>query len=147
MRNYISRFRRTQRCLRAVGIEVSGTFDQEALGSRLLDRAGLSAEAQRVILIGTQQDLSFERVAEALVLQYPEFRGAPPVVGRDGRAKGDGKGPSSNASSSSSTPASSRSSLASSTRSSMFKKSVYVAETEPHDDGQPDLEAIEEERA
>lgn len=29
----------------------------------------------------------------------------------------------------------------------MFKKSVYVAETEPHDDGQPDLEAIEEERA
>lgn len=69
MRTYIARFRRSQRCPKAVGVEVSGMFDQEALGSRLLDRSGLSAEAQR----GGKPagpELNFERVAEALDLSF-----------------------------------------------------------------------------
>ena len=43
-----------------------------------------------MLLIETQQSLSFEAIAEAMVLQYPDFRGAPPLAGRD--SPGQGKG-------------------------------------------------------
>ena len=75
------------------------------MGARLLDRSGLSQEGQRMILVGTQQRLNFDVIVDTMLLQYPEFRGAPPVVGRDGTAvnpKGHSKGNRTTSSSSSS---------------------------------------------
>ena len=66
MRAYVLRFRRVQRSLTAVGVNLEATFDGEALGSRLLDRSGLSHADQRLILVGTQQSLNFEAIAECL---------------------------------------------------------------------------------
>ena len=105
MRTYISRFRRALRNLRSVGIEMTSAYDSEALGSRLLDRSGLSAEAQRLILVGTHQSLDLELIAEALVLQYPDFRGAPPI---HQLSKGSGKGKDGSTTASSSSASSSR---------------------------------------
>ena len=51
MRTYINRFRRSQRCLKSVGIDVTLTYDDESMGARLLDRSGLSQEGQRMILV------------------------------------------------------------------------------------------------
>ena len=82
IRQYINRFRRSQRCLKSVGIDINGTYDAESLGARLLDRSGLSPDNQRLVLVGTQQQLNFELVAESMTLQYPDFRGAPPLHGR-----------------------------------------------------------------
>lgn len=76
IRTCISRFRRSIRNLRAVGVDITATYDQEALGHRLLDRSGLSVGNQRVILIDTNKRLELEVIAEALTLQYPDFRGA-----------------------------------------------------------------------
>lgn len=109
MRAYVQRFRRTQRSLTAVGVNIAGTFDSDSLGSRLLDRSGLSHHDQRMVLVGTQQSLDLEAIAECLVLQWPEFRPAPPVVGKDGPSKGKGKGTAT--SSSSSTPSTSHTSV------------------------------------
>ena len=72
MRTYIQRFRRSIRNLQSLGVDVTMSYDSEALGSRLLDRAGLGLPEQRMVLIGTQQRLDLEVIAEALVLQYPE---------------------------------------------------------------------------
>ena len=104
MRQYINRFRRSQRCLRAIGVDVSLTYDDESMGARLLDRSGLSQEAQRLILVGTQQRLNFDLIVDTMLLQYPEFRGAPPVIGKDGAvaSKGASKGARSTSSSTSS---------------------------------------------
>ena len=84
MRGYVNRFRRTQRCLKSVGVDVALTYDSESMGARLLDRSGLSQEGQRLVLVGTQQRLDFEMVVEPMMLQYPEFRAPPPVVTKDG---------------------------------------------------------------
>ena len=64
MRAYINRFRRSQRCLKSVGIDVSLTYDDESMGARLLDRSGLSQEGQRMILVGTQQRLNFDLIVD-----------------------------------------------------------------------------------
>lgn len=138
MRAYVNRFRRSQRCLRSVGINISHTYDSESLGARLLDRSGLSAEAQRMLLVGTQQSLEFEVLAEAMLLQYPDFRGPPPIVGKDGTPhKGQSKGrfPSnssaSGSSSSSSSTAASSSMGASRLSGKGFgpRRNVFVSET------------------
>ena len=150
MRAYINRFRRTQRNLRAVGIDIGATYDDESLGSKLLDRSGLSVEQQRMLLVGTQQRLSFELIAEAMVLQFPDFRGAPPVQGREQKGTGKGKASPSGSSvastSSGSSTASSRQSSFTSRNSSFRKHGVMVTEHEetPHD-ADEGLEAIEEE--
>ena len=89
MRAFINRFRRSQRNLKPVGIDISGTYDTESLGARLLDRSGLTAEQQRMILVGTQQSLRFEAVSEAMVLQFPDFRGAPPIAGQGNGKEGN----------------------------------------------------------
>ena len=52
---------------------------------------------QRLILVGTGQSLAFDSIYDAMILQHPEFRAPPPVVGRDGQAikghpKGQGRG-------------------------------------------------------
>ena len=150
MRAYINRFRRTQRNLRAVGIDIGATYDDESLGSKLLDRSGLSVEQQRMLLVGTQQRLSFELVAEAMVLQLPDFRGAPPVQGKEQKGSGKGKGISSGSTSAStssgSSSASSRQSSFTSRNPSFKKHGVMVAEhEETHQDADEGLEAIEEE--
>eukprot|EP00438_Fugacium_kawagutii_P007101 Skav209599 [mRNA] locus=scaffold4140:22593:36171:- [translate_table: standard] len=155
MRSYVSRFRRCMRNLRSLGIDISATYDQEALGSRLLDRSGLHHEAQRGVLIGTQQKLDFELVAESLVLQYPEFRAPPPIQTRDGKGGPKGKSPSSTSSASSASSmasASTRSTASSSSRPSMgsgkgFRRQVYVAEHEAGDDDEEALDPIAEEDA
>ena len=103
---YISKFKRSQRCLRSVGIDISGIFDQDSLGNRLLDRSGLSANSQRMVLVGTQQSLDFERIIAALTLQYPDFRPPPPIVGRDGSSRESNKNAGKDSSSSNSSIAS-----------------------------------------
>ena len=100
MRVYIQRFRRSIRNLQSVGIDITMSYDTEALGSRLLDRSGLTQDSQRMILVGTQQQLGLESIAEALVLQFPDFRGAPPIHGL--QQKGNSKGKSTSSSSSAS---------------------------------------------
>ncbi len=154
MRSFVNRFRRTQRCLRSVGVDVSLTYDAESMGARLLDRSGLSQEGQRLILVGTQQRLDFELVVESMMLQYPEFRGAPPVVGRDGNAitssKGSskGKGGSSRSTSLNSSMASSSSSSTAASRGSFHRK-VHLTEARDQEaqEGEEDefLDPIQEE--
>ena len=140
LRAYINRFRRSLRSLRTVGINMDLAYDPEALGSRLLDRSGLSHEAQRLVLVGTQQSLNFDALAEALVLQWPDFRGAPPITGGNPgsgkESKGGGKGNRSAKPSFRSSSASSTSTTGSSSqRSSNFSKKVYMTENaEDQDD-------------
>ena len=96
MRTYIQRFRRSIRNLQSLGVDITMSYDSEALGSRLLDRSGLGQPEQRMILVGTQQRLDLEVTAEALVLKYPDFRPAPAIP----QAKGKGKSPPSTSTSS-----------------------------------------------
>ena len=155
MRSYVNRFRRTQRCLKSVGIDMSLTYDSESMGTRLLDRSGLSQEGQRLVLVGTQQRLDFELVVESMMLQYPEFRAAPPVVSKDGTpvaprngSKGGGKFSSSTRTSSSSTSTgSSQSSSTSSGKGFSGPRRIHFTETEnAPDDEQADefLDVIDE---
>ena len=146
MRAYVNRFRRSQRLLKSVGIDITHTYDSESLGARLLDRSGLSQEAQRLLLVGTNQKLEFELLSEAMLLQYPDFRGAPPVLGRDG-VPHQGKGHHKGSKGSRSTTASSSS--GSSQSSSMFSSKgnagprQQVHYTEVADADQPEGEADE----
>ena len=152
-RSFVNRFRRVQRSLRSVGINIEAAYDNESMGSRLLDRSGLTHEQQRMILVATSQSLLFESVAEALTLQFPEFRGAPPISGgKDGQGKGKNK--SMGSTSSSSMPSSSTSSTASSRQSSVSSvrgaptRRAFVAAHDAGDDQQEDdefLDTIEEE--
>lgn len=144
MWQYANRFRRSQRALASVGVNITATYDDEALGTRLLDRAGQSHQDQRMILASTMQSLDFSKIVEALTLQWPEFRPPPPVVGASGpreTPKGISKGrPSSSSSSSlaSTSTAPSRSTTYSSGKPGSFVKRTYVAE---HDD-MPEEESL-----
>ena len=147
MRAFINRFRRSQRNLKSVGIDISGTYDTESLGARLLDRSGLTAEQQQMILVGTQQSLRFEAVSEAMVLQFPDFRGAPPIAGqgngKEGKSKGTPRGSHQSSSSTASTASGSSSGKGYGTpRKAWFTE---TADTSPQDDDEQELEAIEEE--
>ena len=154
MRSYVNRFRRTQRCLKSVGVDVALTYDSESMGARLLDRSGLSQEGQRLVLVGTQQRLDFEMVVESMMLQYPEFRAAPPVVTRDGNvvapktgSKGGGKFSSKHSTSmSTSTGSSSSSSMSSGKGFNGPRRQVrFTEEAAPdNDDGEEFLDAIDE---
>lgn len=122
IRTYIAKFRRSIRNLKAVGVDVTATYDGEALGSRLLDRSGLSVESQRLVLIGTGQCLQLEAIAEALILQYRDFRFS------NCRTRGQGKGPRPALSSSSTTASSSSGKGTSSMSKSSAYRNAYVAE-------------------
>ncbi|CAK9010797.1 unnamed protein product [Durusdinium trenchii] len=134
MRAHVQRFRRVQRSLKSVGVEISGTFDSDSLGSRLLDRSGLSYQDQRMVLIGAQQSLDFETIAECLVLQWPEFRTAPLVVNKDGQSKGAGKSKHGTSPTSSTTSGSSSSAFTKgsgksmSSGKSMPRRQTYITE-------------------
>ena len=72
-------------------------YDTDSRGARLLERSRLPVDHQRLILVGTGQSLAFDSIYDAMILQHPEFRAPPPVVGRDGQAikghpKGQGRG-------------------------------------------------------
>ncbi|CAK9075399.1 Copia protein, partial [Durusdinium trenchii] len=144
LRAYINRFRRAQRNLKSVGVDTTGTYDNESLGARLLDRRGLTPEQQRMLLVGTQRSLKFEYLAEAMVLQYPDFRPAPPIMGGKGDGREHRKGGARTTSSSSS------SSLTPSTASSSCgkgyggpKRAFFTEADETYGD-EPLLESIEE---
>ena len=96
LKAFSNRYRRIERNLKAVGIEVALMYDSEARGNRLLERARLTPQDQRLILVGCRYSLAFEDVAESMAMQFPDFKGSPPVIGRDGqpinRNKGRGKG-------------------------------------------------------
>lgn len=150
IRTYIQRFRRSIRNLRAVGVDVTATYDSEALGSRLLDRSGLTVEAQRLVLVGTSQRLDLEAIAEALTLQFPDFRGAPPVASRDGKGPGKGDRPQTSqpsTSSSRSYPSSSGKGSSSHRTAATSSKTVFNADAnetlDPIQEG--DAEANEDE--
>ena len=94
LRGFINRYRRIEASLLAIGIDVTLTYDNEARGSRLLDRAKLTLEQQRMVLVGTGQRMDFDTVASALCMQFPEYRPAPPIAGKGDHkgGKGDNKG-------------------------------------------------------
>lgn len=141
MRAYVLRFRRVMRSLRAVGIEINATFDEEALGSRLLDRSGLSHSDQRMVLVGTQQSLAFETIAETLALQWPEFRPPPPIFTKEGKGYGkQGKSTMSQSSSSTTSLTSTAPSSRPSSGKGTMPRRVFMTETveeEPHDEADP----------
>ena len=57
MRAFTNRYQRTERSLATINIRVQDMYDSEARGARLLERAKLSPEHQRQILIGAGQSL------------------------------------------------------------------------------------------
>ena len=94
MRSYVNRYKRAERNLGAVGVEVSAMYDSDARGNRLLERAKLGTNDQRLILVGSRYSLAFEDVSESMCMQFPDFRPPPSTVGRDGQPvvpKGTGK--------------------------------------------------------
>ena len=80
LRTFINRYKRTEASLKAVGVDMTLSYDDEARGSRLLDRAKLTSEQQRMILVGTGQRMEFDIICSALVMQYPDYRPAPPLA-------------------------------------------------------------------
>ena len=114
LRAHINRYRRLEASLRAIGVDVTKTYDEDSRGSRLLG-ARLTLEQQRLVLVGTNQHLDFDSVKSALM-----STGAPSAStsGRESfkhsalpAFQGEGKGHrnSTSASSASSTSASSSS--------------------------------------
>ena len=81
MRAYVNRYHRAEKALSSIGIDICLTYDSESRGSRLLDRAKLNTEQQRMVLVGTAQSLNFEDIKNALVLQYPDHKPAPYLQG------------------------------------------------------------------
>ncbi|CAE7235262.1 GIP [Symbiodinium sp. CCMP2456] len=92
LRNYVNRYHRAEKALLSIGIDVGLTYDAESRGSRLLDRAKLSTEQQRMVLVGTSQSLSFDDVKNALVLQYPDHKPPPFLQGQGYRDQGQSGG-------------------------------------------------------
>ena len=109
MRSFVNRYARTERALGTVGIKVTDMYDAEARGARMLERAKLSQEHQRQILIGTGQSLEFDNIKDVMLFQWPEHKplppplhqpggkgfrgGAPPPAGGKGKSKGKGTPP------------------------------------------------------
>ena len=82
---------------------MTAMYDEESRGNRLLERARLTLQDQRLILVGSRYSLAFDDIMDSMVMQFPDFRGPPPVVGLDGqpvRPKGASKGSSSSTSAS-----------------------------------------------
>ena len=80
IKSYCNRYHRSERSLESIGIQVSGMYDSEARGARLLDRMRVSLEQQRLILIGSGQSLHYDDIKEAAMLQFPDHRPTPMVT-------------------------------------------------------------------
>lgn len=63
LRSFINRYKRVEASLKAIGIDMTLSYDAEARGSRLLDRSKLTADQQRMILVGANQNMSFDMTA------------------------------------------------------------------------------------
>ena len=136
-RSFVNRYRRIEASLKAIGVDVSLTYDDESRDSRLLDRARLSIEQQCLVLVGTNQTLQFDAIRSSLLLQYPEHKPAPPVAGRDAttapfQPKGGSKGYNNNTNASSSSSASS-SSVQKGKGNVKGNRRVFQAETIPEE--------------
>eukprot|EP00438_Fugacium_kawagutii_P005300 Skav213865 [mRNA] locus=scaffold2366:336381:344444:- [translate_table: standard] len=84
IRTYLNRYRKAEAALMSIGVNITLTYDTEARGSRVLERAKLSPEQQRLVLVGTGQSLDFESVCSAMTMQYPEYKSPPPIFGKEG---------------------------------------------------------------
>lgn len=102
IRAHANRYRRTERALASVGVNVEGMYDEEARGNRLLERARLSPENQRLALIGSRYSLNFTAILESLCMSFPEHKPPPALFGKDGNLiRAFTKSPSASSSSSS----------------------------------------------
>ena len=112
LRQFINRYRRIGKDLEAIGITTASMYDSESKGNRLLERAKLAPDMQRLVIIAAGNSLHYEQIQNALCLQFPDFRPAPPVFysGGGNRAGYSGKQNGSSSSASGSTYASSNSS-------------------------------------
>ena len=95
MRAYIHRFDQLHKQLVHIDVDVKATYSGEALGHRLLERAGLSTEQARMVLIGSGQSFAYPSIRDSLLLQYPDTLPVPPIASGPGKGKGKGdkKGP------------------------------------------------------
>ena len=85
LRAFANRYRRAERALESVGVNVSGMYDEESRGNRLLERSRLSPDNQRLVLIGSAYNLGFIPISESLCMSFPEHKPPPPLFGRDGQ--------------------------------------------------------------
>ena len=92
VRTYINRYKRCERALLTVNITVAGMYDAEARGNRLLERARLSADAQRLVLISSGHRLDFDYIVDSLMYAFPDHKPTPPIYGRDGQPIRSGQG-------------------------------------------------------
>lgn len=79
IRQYVNRYKRIERDLETVGISCGSMYDGESRGNRLLERAKLAPDLQRLVLIAAGNSLEFDKIQEAMCLQFPDFR-APPQI-------------------------------------------------------------------
>ena len=163
IRQFINRYRRIEKDLEAIGISCGSMYDSESKGNRILERAKLSPEFQRLVLIGAGNTLDYDRICESLLLQFPDFKPVPPIFTsyqggsqtsssnnsqwRSNQSKG--KGSSSSSSSTASTATSSGFSKSAGKGRFPYKR-VFQTEHQDDDEQEPDqqddeLQAIEEE--
>ena len=60
-------------------------YDSEAKGYRLLERARLSPDAQRLVLIGAGYQIDSKAISESMLMSFPEHKPPPVLHGRDGQ--------------------------------------------------------------
>lgn len=87
-RSFVNRYARTERALGTIGVRVYDVYDAEARGARMLERAKLSNEHQRQILVGAGQSLEFDIIKDVLLFQWPEHKALPPPLHQPGGNKG-----------------------------------------------------------
>lgn len=146
LRAFCNRYRRAERALESVNVNVGGMYDSESKGSRLLDRSRLSPENQRLVLIGTAYNLEFNAIQESLCMSFPEHKPPPPLFGKDGQPIKTFRRENSQASGSSSSSSTSTASSAASKGKGKGKnfgkvRQAFVAE---HEEGEH-LDPINEE--
>ena len=142
MRQYVNRYKRIERDLESVGISSSAMYDSESRGNRLLERAKLAPELQRLVLIAAGNSLHYDPIRDALCMQFPDFRAAPQVFttgGFQNRQNRFDRGGSSTTASSSSSSTSSASSgskghgKSHGHRSGQFHRKVFQTEHQEDD--------------
>ncbi|CAE8632217.1 unnamed protein product, partial [Polarella glacialis] len=80
LRAYSNRYRRTERSLLSVGIDVAGVYDNEGRGNRLLETSRLTAADSRSVLVGARYKLDFESIRDSMILQFPEHKPPPAMA-------------------------------------------------------------------
>ena len=85
IRGYLNRYERTESQLSAVNIFPDKMYDSEVKGYRLLERARLSPDAQRLVLIGAGYQINSKAISESMLMSFPEHKPPPVLHGRDGQ--------------------------------------------------------------